>query len=103
MNEIISLPEAYNQLRTEENDGNTDIILGLLAAIPGYIKTATGVKDPATASLDYPLLATLAKFLLTLWYNPDGTDAQQLQRVVDNLLKTIKADADEINAALEAV
>ena len=95
---MLTMNEALLALRTEGNQYNQEIISDLLAAIPSYIATTTGVKDPETAAEDYPLLKTLAKFLLCLWYNPDGTDAVQLQVVVNNLLKTLKAMAAEINA-----
>lgn len=99
---MLTIDEALLALRTEGNQYNQLIISDLLAAIPSYIVTTTGVKDPETAAEDYPLLKTLAKFLLCLWYNPDGTDAVQLQVVVNNLLKTLKAMAGEINAAMGA-
>lgn len=102
MNYMIDIADAFLALRTEENDGNMNIVEGLLAAIPSYIETSTGIKDALAASPKYPLLQTLAKFLLCLWYNPDGTDAVQLQVVVNNLLKTLKAMAPDINKSLEA-
>lgn len=100
---ILNYDEAFLALRTEQNAGNVDIVTGLLEAIPSYIETGTGIKDAETAAEAYPLVKTLAKFLLCLWYNPDGTDAVQLQVVVNNLLKTLKAMAADINAQLEAV
>lgn len=102
MTYMIDIADAFLALRTEENDGNMAIVEGLLAAIPSYIETSTGIKDALKASPKYPLLQTLAKFLLCLWYNPDGTDAVQLQVVVNNLLKTLKAMAPDINKSLEA-
>mgnify|MGYP003305417961 CR=1 FL=1 len=99
---MLTMNEALLALRTEGNQYNQEIISDLLAAIPSYISTTTGIQDPAQAAVDYPLLKTLAKFLLCLWYNPDGTDAVQLQVVVNNLLKTLKAMAAEINAKTEA-
>lgn len=100
---ILNHQEAFLALRTEENAGNIAIVEGLLEAIPSYIETGTGIKNAETAAAVYPLVKTLAKFLLCLWYNPDGTDAVQLQVVVNNLLKTLKAMAADINAQLEAV
>lgn len=94
---MLTMDEALLALRTEGNQGNKDIINGLLAAIPSYIETTTGIFDAAGAAENYPLVKTLAKFLLCLWYNPDGTDAVQLQVVVNNLLKTLKAMARDIN------
>ena len=99
---ILNHSEAFLALRTEENDGNAAIVDGLLKAIPSYIETGTGIRNAETAAQAYPLVKTLAKFLLCLWYNPDGTDAVQLQVVVNNLLKTLKAVAADINAQLWA-
>lgn len=99
---ILNHSEAFLALRTEENDGNAAIVDGLLEAIPSYIETGTGIRNAETAAQAYPLVKTLAKFLLCLWYNPDGTDAVQLQVVVNNLLKTLKAMAADINAQLGA-
>ena len=110
---ILTMTEAFTALRTEENDGNRDIVTGLLLAIPSYITTTTGIADPVAAATvegdtenpepgPFPLVKTLAKFLLCLWYNPDGTDAVQLQVVVNNLLKTLKAMAPTINSVLGA-
>ena len=99
---MLNIEQALTVLRTESSAGHVEIISGLLAAIPSYIETTTGIKDAATASEVYPLVTTLEKFLLCLWYNPDGTDAVQLQVVVNNLLKTLKAMAPDINAELGA-
>lgn len=99
---MLTIDQALTVLRTESSTGNIEIIDGLLAAIPSYIETTTGIENAATASVIYPLVTTLEKFLLCLWYNPDGTDAVQLQVVVNNLLKTLKAMAPDINAAMGA-
>lgn len=96
---ILSIDEAFEALRTEPNQGNQAIVVGLIEAIPSYIETNTGIKNAADAADSFPLVKTLAKFLLCLWYNPDGTDAVQLQVVINNLLKTLKAMANDINAA----
>lgn len=94
---ILSIEEALLALRTEYSPENAQIILDLIAAIPSYIDTTTGINGSETAADKYPLIKTLAKFLLCVWYNPDGTDAVTLQVVVNNLLKTLKAMAPEIN------
>ena len=94
---ILTYTEALTALRTEDSDGNKEIVNGLLAGIPSYIETTTGIKDAEGQAGNFPLIKTLAKFLLCLWYNPDGTDAVQLQVVVNNLLKTLKALAPTIN------
>jgi len=95
---IIHMQEAFMFLRTEQNDGNAMIIDELIRAIPDYIRVCTGVSDPVAASEQYTLLKSLSKYLLCLWYNPDGTESLTYQVVINNLLKTIKAMAPEINS-----
>lgn len=95
---MLTIDDALLALRTEANQGNIALVSDLLAAIPPYITTTTGILMPELAAESCPLLKTLAKFLLCLWYNPDGTDAVQLQVVVNNLLKTLKAMAADLNA-----
>ena len=98
MTPMLTIDEALLALRTEANAGNIQLVQDLLQAIPPYITTTTGILLPEIAVEVCPLLKTLAKFLLCLWYNPDGTDAVQLQVVVNNLLKTLKAMAAQLNA-----
>lgn len=97
---MLTIEEALLALRTEDNLGNQSIINGLLETIPSYIETTTGITSATSAANEYPLIRTLATFLLCLWYNPDGTDAARLQIVVDNLLKTLKAMASDINGGV---
>ena len=68
-------------------EGGETFINGLLAAAPAYIETATGLNE--NEQFQQPLVELVTKFLLLLWYNPDGTDSAKLQQVVDNLLKSI--------------
>lgn len=70
-----------------DNDFNDEIIAPLVNAIPGYIETTTGmtVEQQETE----PLANTVGGFLLQLWYNAEGADAQQLTRTIDSLLKTL--------------
>lgn len=85
---LLSIEEARDVLRVD-GTANDSIITPLLEALPDYISTLTGCDNLG----DNPdkLAKTLAKFVLQLWYNPDGTDADRLQRVIDSLAKTIKA------------
>lgn len=87
---ILTIEEARATLRVD-GTANDAIITPLLQAIPGYITTCTGV--PFVEGQATELHKTLAKFLLQLWYNPDGTDADRLQIVIDNLIRTLKAQA----------
>lgn len=83
---MVSLDDAREWLRLDGTD-NDFIILGLLSAVPGYIETTTGL---SVANQDSePLVDTVAKFLLTLWYNAEQAEAERLQRVIDGLLKTL--------------
>lgn len=94
---ILTVEEGVNALRIYNDDGaNTVIVEQLIEALPSYINTLTGyyighmMPDDDPANCD-PLIKTLGKFILQLWYNPDGTDAAQLQRVIESLAKTVKA------------
>lgn len=85
---IITIEEARDTLRVD-GSSNDAIITPLLEAIPAYLVTLVGGKVDITGA--DPLVKTLAKFVLQLWYNPDGTDSDRLQKVIDSLAKTIKA------------
>lgn len=85
---LLTIEEARATLRVD-GEANDCIIMPLLEALPAYINTLTGCEQLGEAPDD--LAKTLAKFILQLWYNPDGTDADRLQRVIDSLAKTIKA------------
>lgn len=91
---ILSTEEACDTLRIYNDDGeNTVIVDQLVEGIPGYIYTSTGypyeyMGDPDKCN---PLVKTLAKLILQLWYNPDGTDNMALTRTVNSVTKTVKA------------
>lgn len=82
--------EALDLLRV--GDENTDIIQTLAASIPAYVEVVTGYPAELTAgATPSEVVKPLCRFILQLWYNPDGTDAQQLTRVIDSMAKTVKA------------
>ena len=83
---MISIQQARETLRLDGAD-NDEIILSLLDAIPDYIELTTGMSK--ANQVDQPLVMTVSKFILQLWYNAEGTDAEALQRTIDGLLKTI--------------
>lgn len=85
---IMTIEEARDTLRVD-GSSNDAIITSLLEAIPAYLVTLVSGKVDITGA--DPLVKTLAKFVLQLWYNPDGTDSDRLQKVIDSLAKTIKA------------
>lgn len=90
---MLSLDEAREWMRIDDTD-NDRIIQGLLDAVPGYIETTTGMDT--TAQLNEPLVDTVTKFLLLLWYDVQSNEAARLQRVIDNMLKTITVKAREL-------
>ena len=86
---MMNVDDGLNILRMDP-DADTEIIVeGLLQAIPSYIETTTGMSIKEQE--DCALCDTVSGFLLRLWFFPDGSDSEKLQRVVDNLLKTISA------------
>ena len=87
---MLSLDEAREWLRADGTD-NDRIISGLLQAVPSYIEVATGMD--AAAQLDDPLVDTVTKFLLILWFDAESSQAERLQRTIDNLLKAITVKA----------
>jgi len=83
---ILSIEEARDILRLDGED-NDYIINPLVYAIPDYLEITTGYK---AVKGKYSLLAvTVARFLLQLWYNPEGTEAEKLQKVINNLLTAL--------------
>lgn len=88
----MTLEEACNVLHVDQGN-NDDLINALLAAIPDYIETTTGL---ATADQDKePLVKTVSGFLLTQWYYADHADDQALSRTINSLLKCISVRARE--------
>ena len=87
---MVTIETAREWLRIDGTD-NDSIILGLLDAVPTYIELTSGMK-PADQEKD-PLADTVTKFLLTLWYNAEQSEADKLQRTIDNLLKTLTIKA----------
>lgn len=86
---MMNVDDGLNILRTDPDEDTEMIVEGLLKAIPPYIETTTGmsIEEQETCAL----CDTVSGFLLRLWFFPDGSDSEKLQRVVDNLLKTISA------------
>lgn len=89
----MTVTEAMNTLRLDADDAETEMIVqGLLDAVPGYIETTTGMSE--SQQEEVPLCGTVTGFLLRLWYYPESVDSEKLQTVVDNLLKSISALAN---------
>jgi hypothetical protein len=61
-------------------------------SIPSYVEVTTGYPAAKTSSAEPDeVVKPLCLFLLQLWFNPDGTDARQLTRVVQSLEKSVRA------------
>lgn len=87
---IIPIEQARDVLRVDGDD-NDCVIIPFLETIPDYLEITTGYK--ANRGKYSPLAQTVAKFILQLWYNADGTDTEKLQRTIDNLLTALSAAA----------
>lgn len=87
---MVNLDTAREWLRLDGTD-NDVVIRGLLAAAPDYIEVATGMSCGQQCC--EPLADTVTKFLLSLWYNAEQSEAERLQRTIDNLLKALSAMA----------
>lgn len=85
----MTLEQAKIILRidTDEEDFR---IQSLLDAVPIFIQEATGLTVDKQA--DEPLVEVVTRFLICEWYEPDTPAAPN---VINSLLKTIKARADE--------
>lgn len=86
---MLDIGDGLNILRMDPDEDTEMIVEGLLKAIPSYIETTTGMSIEEQENC--ALCDTVSGFLLRLWFFPDGSDSEKLQRVVDNLLKTISA------------
>ena len=86
---MLNVDDGLNILRMDHDEDTEMIVNGLLKAIPSYIETTTGMS--VEEQEDCALCDTVSGFLLRLWFFPDGSDSEKLQRVVDSLLKTITA------------
>lgn len=71
---------------------NHAIIECLAQAVPDYIEATSGYPAELTAG-DSPIetVKLLARFLVQLWFNPDGEDARQVRQVVNSLTYVLKA------------
>lgn len=83
---LITTQEARDWLRLDNSDNDVNIE-GLIESAEEYITLTTGMSaDMQELS---PLAKTACKFLLSLWYDPEQTDSDKLQRSIDNLLKAL--------------
>lgn len=85
---LITIEEARDTLRIDGTD-NDPIIIPLLESIPAYLEVTTGRRwdtEPV-----HPLAQTVTKFILQLWYDPQGPDSERLKRTIDSLLVALTA------------
>lgn len=88
--EWMDIDEACDLLRVSSD--NEAIIEAHAKAIPQYVEVTTGYPATCTDSQGCDeTVKQLCRFLLQLWFNPDGTDAEQLTRTVNSLTATVKA------------
>lgn len=83
---MLSLEQAREFLRIDGAD-NDDIISALLETIPSYIEITTGMT--VSQQNTEPLINTVSRFILQLWYNAEQSESEKLQRTIDSLLKAI--------------
>jgi hypothetical protein len=88
---LITIEEARAALRLDGTD-NDAIITSYLESIPSYLEATTGHDWAADEPVE-PLAQTVTKFILQLWYNPQGPDSVRLKQAIDGLLTTLEAMA----------
>ena len=88
---MLSLEQAREFLRIDGTE-NDNIISALLEAIPEYIEVTTGMAIPQQCT--EPLINTVSRFILQLWYNAEQSESEKLQRTIDSLLKAITLKTD---------
>jgi hypothetical protein len=91
---MLTLQQARDYLRIDGAD-NDEIISALLEAIPSYIEVSAGM-TPAD-QYDEPMIDTVSRFIISLWYNAEQSEAEKLQRTIDGLLKAITIKARSIH------
>lgn len=87
---MFSFYDALNVLHVDAGT-NDDLIEALVAALPDYIETTTGLS--AVNQLNEPLVHTVAGLIITQWYYADHADDQSLTRTINALLKALSVRA----------
>lgn len=86
----MDIDEACDLLRVSSD--NEAIIEAHAKAIPQYVEITTGYPADCTDSYNCDeTVKQLCRFVLQLWFNPDGTDADSLKRTIDSLTASVKA------------
>ena len=88
--EWLSIADACDLLRVSA--GNAGVIQQHAATIPFYVEIVTGYPAFYTQGPDCDeTVKQLCRFILCLWFDPDGTDSTKLTRVVTSLTRVVKA------------
>lgn len=88
---MITVEQALDILRLDDDPTSTGLVATYVGALPEYIQTLTGVPYLTVINEPDPLLYTLEAFVIQLLYNPDGSDSERLQTVIDSLSSLVKA------------
>ena len=68
------------------------IIEALGQAVPEYVEITTGYpRELLAGESPHETVRQLARFLIMLWFNPDGADARQIRQAADGLTYAVKA------------
>lgn len=86
----MTITEAREVLHVDAGT-NDDLITALVAALPDYIETTTGLE--VTNQSSEPLVKTVEGLIITQWYYADHADDQSLTRTINALLKAISVRA----------
>lgn len=82
--------DACDLLRVSED--NIGVIEQHTETIPYYVEITTGYPAELAKGMDCDeTVKQLCRFVLQQWFNPDGTDATKIARVVTSLTKAVKA------------
>ena len=84
---MFTIDDAMDALGLDDDSYTKNMVTELVLAIPDYIESTTGMNKEQQP--EEPLCYTVSKFLITLWYFPEETDAYRLNQVINSLLKTI--------------
>ena len=88
--EWLTLAEACDLLRVGAE--NEAVIEAHCSGIPSYVELTTGYPATCTSGPNCDgMVRQLCRFILQLWFNPDGTQAKDLERVVRSLTNSTKA------------
>ena len=88
--EWMDMDEALDLLRVSAD--NAALIESFADSIPHYVEIVTGYPATRARGLEcHETVKVLCRFLLEKWFDPDGTDAEQLDRVIESLKRATKA------------